>query len=140
MSDRILGVLLLLVAIAYGIIASGYRVRFGDPLGPSIFPLLLAFPVGLLSLVLIFRPGPEPLWVRGRGLLRQVATVGVLVVYIFLLEPVGFIVTTTVAVFLLALLLAAPPWRAVLTGAITSLVLYFVFNNLLGLPLPGGIL
>lgn len=140
MSDRVFGVLLLIASVAYGLMASGYRVRFGDPLGPTIFPLILAVPTGLLSLVLIFRPDPEPSWVRGAGLNRQLSTLSVLVAYIFLLEPAGFLLSTAVAVLLLALLLGAPPGRALLTGAITSSILYLLFNNLLGLPLPGGVL
>jgi putative tricarboxylic transport membrane protein len=139
-SDRLTGLVLLLLAVAYGVTASGYEVMIGDPLGPAVFPLVVAIPFGLFSLYLILRPDPEPDWARGRPLLMQVLSVLTLLLYAWLLEPLGFIVSTFIAVVVLGWLLGARLAQAGAGGAGIAVGLYLLFNNLLGLPLPAGLL
>ena len=140
MSDRLAGLALLALAIAYGVTASGYEAFIGDPLGPAVFPLVIAIPLGLFSLYLIVRPDPEPDWARGRPLLMQALSVITLLLYAYLLEPLGFVVSTFFAVVVLASLLGARPAQAGAAGGAIAVVLYVLFNNLLGLPLPAGLL
>jgi putative tricarboxylic transport membrane protein len=139
-SDRLAGLALLALAIAYGVTASGYEAFIGDPLGPAVFPLVIAIPLGLFSLYLIVRPDPEPDWARGRPLLMQALSVITLLLYAYLLEPLGFVVSTFLAVVVLASLLGARPAQAGAAGGAIAVVLYVLFNNLLGLPLPAGLL
>jgi putative tricarboxylic transport membrane protein len=139
-SDRLAGLALLTLAIAYGVTASGYEAFIGDPLGPAVFPLVIAIPLGLFSLYLIVRPDPEPDWARGRPLLMQALSVITLLLYAYLLEPLGFVVSTFLAVVMLASLLGARPAQAGAAGGAIAVVLYVLFNNLLGLPLPAGLL
>jgi putative tricarboxylic transport membrane protein len=139
-SDRLAGLTLLVLALAYGIAASGFQAMIGDPLGPSVFPLVLAVPLGVFSLYLLFRPDPEPDWPRGRPLLKQVLAVVALLAYAWLLEPLGFVLTTLLAVVALGCLLGARLWPAAVAGAAIAIVLFVLFNNLLSLPLPTGVL
>jgi putative tricarboxylic transport membrane protein len=139
-SDRLTGLVLLVLAIVYGVTASGYEAMIGDPLGPAVFPVVLAIPLGLLSLYLIARPDPEPDWARGRALLKQVLALAVLVAYAYLLEPLGFIVTTLLAVVALGWLLGARLRDATLAGVVIAVVLFVLFDVLLKLPLPAGML
>jgi len=140
MSDRLAGLVLLVLAVAYGVTASGFKAMIGDPLGPATFPLVLAIPLGLLSLYLIARPDPEPDWARGRALLKQALALIVFVAYADLLEPLGFIVASVLAVALLGWLLGARLWQSGAAGLGIAVVLFLLFNNLLGLPLPAGVL
>lgn len=140
MSDRIAGVLLALFAAWYGWEAGEYQIEFGDPLGPSVFPRLLAVPIGLLGLYLAVRPDPDPDWPIGRRLLSQAATLVALVAYALLLMPLGFILATAALAGVLAALLGARPARAAATGVATSLGCYVLFDWLLGIPLPAGVL
>lgn len=140
MSDRLTGLVLLAVAVIYGVTAGGYEATIGDPLGPAVFPLVLAFPLGVLSVYLLFRPDPEPGWARGRALLRQGVALAVFVAYALVLEPLGFIVTTVLAVTALGWLLGARPWQAAAVGLAIALVLFVLFDVLLTLPLPAGVL
>jgi putative tricarboxylic transport membrane protein len=140
MSDRLAGLVLLVLAVAYGVTASGFQSTFGDPLGPAMFPLVLAIPLGLLSLYLIARPDPEPDWARGRILLKQALALIAFVAYAYLLEPLGFIVASVLAVAALGWLLGAKLWQSATGGLAIALVLFLLFNNLLGLPLPAGVL
>lgn len=51
MSDRIVGILLFVQAVVYGLTGHGYVSDFiADPLGPSAFPQLLAVLLGLASI------------------------------------------------------------------------------------------
>lgn len=140
MSDRLAGLVLLALAVAYGVTATGFQAMIGDPLGPAVFPLVLAIPLGVLSLYLIARPDPEPDWARGRALLKQGLALAAFVAYAYLLEPLGFVVASVLAVAALGWLLGARLWQSAAGGLAIALVLFLLFNNLLGLPLPAGVL
>jgi putative tricarboxylic transport membrane protein len=139
-SDRLTGLALLALAVAYGITAGGYQAMIGDPLGPAVFPVALAVALGGLSLYLIVRPDAEPDWPRGRALLKQVLTLVAFVAYAYLLEPLGFVVSTLLAVAVLGWLLGARLWQAGAAGVAIAVVLFVTFDTLLGLPLPAGVL
>lgn len=136
MSDRLAGLVLLVLSASYLWAASGYRAGFGDPLGPSAFPRMIGIPAVALSALLIVWPGPEARWARGWRLLRQAAALAVLVGYALLLDPLGFVPSTFLAVSLLAILMEAGPLRAVFTGLAVAPSLYLLFDRVMGLPLP----
>jgi putative tricarboxylic transport membrane protein len=139
-SDRLTGLVLLALAVVYGVTAGGYQAMIGDPLGPAVFPVALAVALGGLSLYLIVRPDAEPDWPRGRALLKQVLTLVAFVAYAYLLEPLGFLVSTFLAVVVLGSLLGARLWQAGAAGVAIAVVLFVTFDTLLGLPLPAGVL
>src|SRR5699024_8274508 len=98
MSDRIVGILLFVLAVGYGLQAGAFETMITtDPLGPAAFPRLLAVVLGLASIYLIVRPDPGAQWPRGLALLHLLLTVVVLVIYAFVMVPVGFIPATFVA-------------------------------------------
>ncbi|MDX1654247.1 MAG: tripartite tricarboxylate transporter TctB family protein [Candidatus Competibacteraceae bacterium] len=139
LSDRIVGVLLLVLAIGYGLATGSFTSGFfSDSLGPAAFPRLLAILLGIASLYLILRPDPDADWPRGRALIHQLFTVGVLVAYAFLLELLGFLPTTFIALMVIALQLGRPLGAAALMGALGALGLFILFDLLLGLNLPLG--
>lgn len=136
MTDRIVGLVILAAAIWYGVTAGTYEASFGDPLGPAAFPVMLSVPVAVLSLFLLIRPDANPDWARGAALLRQVAAICILVNYALLLERLGFLFVTFLAVALLGRLLGSQWGKSVVSGAVISLVLFVAFDQVLGLPLP----
>ncbi|HEY9568119.1 MAG TPA: tripartite tricarboxylate transporter TctB family protein [Thalassobaculum sp.] len=136
MSDRITGLLIAALAIWYGWTASGFEEGFGDPVGPSAFPELLAVPMGLFALFLIVKPDPEPEWPHGRPRLRQLAMVGALVAYPLILEPVGFPIATALGVMVMASLLGGPQRGATISAFAIAIGLFVTFDQVLGLHLP----
>ena len=140
MSDRLTGLLIAVFAVWYGYTAQFYTQDFSDPLGPSAFPQVLSIPLGLLGLYLLVRPDPDPDWVRGRPLLKQVATIAILIGYSLLIEPLGFILATTICSALLAPLLGARWMQSAIAGVASGFGFFFLFNNILELPLPAGAL
>jgi putative tricarboxylic transport membrane protein len=135
-SDRIAGSLLFLFAVWYGWTAESFQQGFGDPLGPSLFPQAVAVPFAILSLVLIFRPDPEPRWPGGRAIVRQGLTLLVLIAYAQSLERLGFPLATFIACAILCRLLGTDWLKATTAGAGVGVGLYLLFDPLLGLPLP----
>jgi putative tricarboxylic transport membrane protein len=138
MSDRIVGLVLALLAGGYGWIAGEYDTGFSDPVGPAIFPRVLALVIGILGLWLIFRPDPEPEWSNGRTLAVQSLAVALMLGYALLLVPVGFLIATAVLAAALAAMLGARPLQAVVSGALVSVGVYFLFTQGLELSLPAG--
>lgn len=142
MSDRVFGVLALILAIVYGLQARTFEsgLQIGDPLGPDKFPYLLAVVMGITALYLMLRPDPSPHWPDPMHLAQMALIVLVLCIYAVLLEDLGFILATFAAVAVLSWRLGARPTTALLTGVGVALGLYGLFDYVLGLPLPLGLL
>jgi len=135
LGDRILGLGLLVLAVAYGWVAQQWPEPFGgaETVGPETFPTILSVILAGGSLYLMVKPDPDASWPVGKSALELVIAVLVLVVYAFLLEPLGFIISTTLAV-------GTPPVRAFVTGLVSAVVVFVVFNYGLSLSLPAGLL
>lgn len=138
-TDRITGILLLLLAIAYGVSGSHLEAAFvTDPLGPSAFPVMLATLLGIFSLYLLFRPDPNPEWHGWTAWRRQLLALAGLILYGAILEYIGFLISSAILVAYLSFLMGAKGWRLGAIGVCASVGLYFLFNDFLGLPLPAG--
>ncbi len=136
-SDRITGVVLLLLSAGCGLQARGFTTGFiTDPLGPSAFPMLLAVVLGAAAIAMIVKPDPDPQWATGSTLLHQALTLITLVAYAFLLEPLGFPLATFLAMAVIGRQLGAPWGKSILMAAISSISLFVLFDVVLDLPLP----
>ncbi|MCG7198876.1 tripartite tricarboxylate transporter TctB family protein [Marinobacter pelagius] len=140
--DRILGLGLLVLAVAYGWAAQQWPEPFGgaESVGPETFPTILSVVLVAGSLYLMIKPDPDAQWPVGKSALELVISVMVLVIYALLLEPLGFIIATTLAVGTLSWRMGAAPKRAFLTGLISAVVVFVLFNYGLSLSLPLGVL
>jgi len=142
LGDRILGLGLLVLAVAYGWVAQQWPEPFGgaETVGPETFPTMLAVVLVAGSLYLMIKPDPDAQWPVGKSALELVISVVVLVVYTLLLEPLGFVIATTLAVGTLSWRMGAAPKRAFLTGLVSAVVVFVLFNYGLSLSLPAGLL
>ena len=138
LSDRIAGAILLALAVWFWFQAGAYKVEFGDPAGPSLFPRAVAVPTALLAIVLIVRPDPNPEWLRWPSVLSQIATLVILIGYPLVIEPMGFPLSTTLAAALLSLILGGGWLQSVLLALGIGFGLFFLFDRGFGLPLPVG--
>jgi putative tricarboxylic transport membrane protein len=140
--DRILGILMLLLAVSYGWEASQFPEPFGgaEAVGPETFPLLLAVILGVSSLYLIVKPDQDQPWPGVRTLLDLGFVLAVLAIFSAMLAPVGFVISTTLMVGVLCWRMGARPLPSVLTGVSSAVVVYLLFNFVLELHLPAGIL
>ncbi len=142
LNDRIFGILMLVLAVAYGWGATQFPEPFGgaESVGPETFPQLLAVVLALTSLYLIVKPDPDNAWPAGRTAMELVIAVLVLIAYTLLLQPLGFIIATLLAVGTLCWRMGAAPVRAYVTGLVAGVVVFALFTFALDLPLPLGLL
>ncbi|BBU55145.1 MULTISPECIES: tripartite tricarboxylate transporter TctB family protein [Mameliella] len=139
MSDRIFGVVGILLAIGYVFAALAIEESFlSDAVGPKAFPLIIAAILGLSSLVIVLRPDAEPHWPALGRLVEVFASVVVLILYAEMLPVAGFVVATAFAAAYLAWRLGSAPLEAVLVGVGTSVGIYVIFHLVLGLSLARG--
>ncbi|MDW5377234.1 tripartite tricarboxylate transporter TctB family protein [Halomonas sp. HP20-15] len=133
---------MLVLAVAYGWGATQFPEPFGgaESVGPETFPQVIAVVLALSSLYLIVKPDPDNAWPRGRIALELTIAVLVLIAYTLLLEPLGFILATLLAVGTLCWRMGAAPVRAFVTGGVAGVAVYLLFTFALDLALPLGVL
>lgn len=138
--DRVAG--LILVAIA-ALVAVETRVlprgSLANP-GPGYAPLLFAGLLGVLGAVVAMRRGGQLVadlrWGEGRHALLILATIAFAALAI---ERIGFRLTTlAILVFLLGAVERRPPLAVAIVSFALSFGSYFLFWNVLRVPLPTG--
>ena len=137
-SDRIFGLVMLFLALAYMASATQIQTSFlADPVGPRAFPMLIGAVAAISSLVMILRPDPDPDWPAAPTFVALLVAVVVLVAYAFALKPLGFVIPTAIAAGILSYQISPRPLPAVAAGVGLSVGLYIVFKYALGLSLIG---
>jgi putative tricarboxylic transport membrane protein len=139
MSDRLLGGIALLLALA--LIVGAWQIQTGpmlDPLGPRTFPIIIAVVLAIAGLYPLLRPDPEPDWPTAGRALEIALAVVVMIAYALLLEPLGFIIASALAVFVLCWRLGGRPVESIVVGIGVAVLIYVVFHLILGLSLPRG--
>jgi len=126
------------------------RLRFGAVTvpGPGLFPLVLAVGFTLVCLILLVaavRASADEAAAEsggaGEGGIRWkvLATLGVMLAYAVVLEPLGFVVATCGLLYFFFRALEGMRWTvAVAASALTSVVTYVIFKVWLYVRLPPG--
>ncbi|MCH9852598.1 MAG: tripartite tricarboxylate transporter TctB family protein [Alphaproteobacteria bacterium] len=141
MSDRVFGIIGILFAIFYMWQASLIEDSFiSDVVGPRTFPYILAIGLAISSLIIALKPDAAVRWPQARQFFELVMTVAVLGIYAWVLPVVGFLLATAVVSGYLTWRLGTKPISSVIFGMTTSLGIYLVFKQLLGLSLAQGLL
>lgn len=139
MSDRIFGGIGLALAAFFVWGATQIELSFiSDPVGPRVFPIIIAMVLGLASLVILVRPDAAPAWPAAGRLLEIAMAAAVMVAYALALAEIGFVIATAVAAAFLTWRLGTRPIWAVVAGCLTALGIYVVFHLILGLSLARG--
>jgi len=129
------------VATALAVVLETRRFHVGlltDPVGPAALPLLAAGLIGLGGVLMLWRPSAAPPWPSLAVLRRMAGALATFTAYAYLIEPLGFVLSTALVVGLLSLLFGGSPLRSMLAAVGFSLLLYVLFVYGLGLPLPVG--
>lgn len=138
MSDRIFGLVVVLVALAFIASATQIQTSFlSDPVGPKAFPILVGSVAALCGVIMILRPDQEPEWPQLRTLGALLVSVFVLVAYAYLLKPLGFLIPTAIVAGVLSYQINPRIGAAVIAGVGLSVGLFIVFKFILGLGLIG---
>ena len=141
MSDRILGAVCVVAGAGMAWAAHDYAAPISyEPVGPRAFPLLLAGLMALAGVWLIARPGP-----KGFGLAREhfkpigLAMVAVFV-YAALFETLGFPLATALMALPVGMAFGGSWKQSLVGGVVMGLLLYLMFDKLLDVVLPTGLL
>lgn len=143
-SDRIFGLVLIVVALAY--IASAFHIQtsfLSDPVGAKTFPILVGVVVVVCGVVMFFKPDADPDWPDAPTFARLGFALTVLIAYALALKPLGFLLPTALASGILAYQITPRAGLAALTGVLLSIGLFVLFRYGLGLsllPFPHGLL
>ena len=142
MADRIFAGVLLLVALGYAFIAfTVIEAPFQyDPVGPEGWPRLLGVAAILCTTYIVLRPDIASMNVAPRTLVRLAILMVLLFGYAAAFQPLGFVFSTWIFCSILAAILGAAPVRAVVFGAASGILGYFICTVLLDLNLPAGVL
>jgi putative tricarboxylic transport membrane protein len=150
LNDAVFGFLLLVLGGLVLFAIQGYPKIPGQPVGPALFPGLIALGLCLCGAVLVFTGWRDRAhqpwltwedWVQSpRHVVALALLLGSIVFYIVAANTVGFLPCAFLILLLLFLVLRVPPGRAVLVAAIATLVVHFAFYKLLRVPLPWGVL
>ena len=133
-SDRIFGLITLITAVAYIAAATQIQTNFfsGEFL-PKLFPLMIGGVAAICSLIMIYKPDPDPDWPITRTWLAMGVAVIVLAIYAVLLKPLGFIGPTAIAAGVLSYQISPRRMPAIASGIGLSLGLFVLFKYALGL-------
>jgi putative tricarboxylic transport membrane protein len=140
-SDRMLGLLCLAIAIWYVLETRNFAITsFGSgPVGPKTLPTLVGILFGALALVLILKPDDEtPSWGSFTVWWRIAAVVATSFLFGQVLEPMGFIVASTILAIVIGLFFKGPIVKLAPLSLGFAVVIAFIFNNWLELRLPPG--
>jgi putative tricarboxylic transport membrane protein len=151
LNDAVIGVVLVLFALAVIGYARTFPAMPGQDYGPALFPTLIACGLMLAGAILVAggvaRRRTEP-WVGGGEWLRSrthvvsfLAVVGGLLLYILISDWLGFILTALPLLFgWLVLFRGGKPLSSLAIALAVTLVVDYAFSHLLLVPLPLGLL
>ncbi|MBY0410452.1 MAG: tripartite tricarboxylate transporter TctB family protein [Burkholderiaceae bacterium] len=149
MGDRILGAFCVVIASAMGWSARAYSADISyEPVGPRAFPLLLAVLLGLLGLWLLLAPkhvssagGTPVLATTSTTTWRAIGLCAVSVlVYGALFQTLGFVVATVLMSVPVGMAFGGSLRACLLGGAGLGISLFFLFDRVLDVILPTGLL
>jgi putative tricarboxylic transport membrane protein len=150
LNDAVFGLLLLLLGAAVLVGVQGYPRIPGQPVGPALFPGLIAAGLCICGLLLVVRGwrrrGEQRWlvwddWVRSpRHLVALLVLLGSVVFYIAVAPVLGFLPTALIILLALFLVLRVPPVRAMVVAVVAVLLVHAAFYKLLKVPLPWGVL
>lgn len=149
-NDAFWGVLLMALGAAVLLAVRGYPNIPGQPVGPALFPGLIALGLCAGGALLVWQGrrdrahGPWLAWedwVRSPKHARALAVLlGSVVFYILVSDALGFLITAVLMLMALFRSLQVAWGRSAFWAVVATLVVHFAFYKLLRVPLPWGIL
>lgn len=149
-NDAVFGLLLLVLGALVLVVVRGYPTIPGQQVGPALFPGLIAAGLCVGGAMLLLRGWRERAavpwfagadWMRSpRHLMALAALLGSIVFYMLVSQALGFLLTSTLILWLLFYVLRVGPLKSLTVALLASLLIHLMFYKLLRVPLPWGIL
>ncbi len=139
--DRLFAAVWLVLCVVAGWLATGFVAEISyEPVGPGAFPLVLCILMAVCCLWLIARPGAATAWPARPVLARLALMIASLLAYALTFQWLGFAIATALLTAALGRLFGGS-WRVCLVaGILLGGALYLVFDRVLDVTLPAGLL
>ncbi len=139
-SDRKYAIVMLLFSIGYCCMALSLDTDF-NPENEKFYPLALSIGmIGMSILLIIFPSDKKATWPSWQQIKQIIFLVLVILVYSLALGHVGFLILASILMGACMWLFGAKPKWIAPTSITVSIFFYVVFDRILGLNLPAGIL
>lgn len=136
MSERLFSLLLLILGIVTLFFGIQFDVKFpNEPVGPRPFPVIAGSILASMALVNFIKGSYHRPYQYTPALLYLILLV---FLYYALFQLLGFMLSTTFVVYLIARLTGGNWMQSLLTGLLIAIIFYSLFHFLLGVPLPFG--
>jgi len=146
-ADMVTGGLTIVLGLVTILASQSIMAMAGESLDPRTLPVMVGCAMILCGAGIVFsgwryRGDPVPVhWPDGIGLRRLAATALLLLLYVALIEPIGFPIVTAAFVAAHTWYLGRyRPWVTILGGVACGAVVYYVFMEALELTFPLGLL
>jgi putative tricarboxylic transport membrane protein len=144
--QRLFALVMLLLCLALAVMAWPYQAAFSyEPVGPRAYPLLMLALLGTSFLYMLIRPTAivhsedEPQLDRPT-LNKIIICTALLLVFAGLFEPLGFILSSILIGIPMARLYGGRWLPSVVIITLMSIGLYWLFDRVMDVPLPLGLL
>jgi putative tricarboxylic transport membrane protein len=136
---------LVLILLGIGAVIGAIGLRVGTPTEPQpgFFPFLSGAFIIILSSIIFVQGclGRSKSKISLGEIQRPAMLVAVLIVFVALLEPLGYVIASPFVVALVLRIMGIKSWRVLLvTSLALSIGTFVLFDRLLGITLPVGIL
>lgn len=145
--DRKIAVVLFIGALIYLLLSYQLPAFPYTIVDADVLPKGLGYLLVLLSLILFLQNRPETKEQKQKRTLEKqeviilLSILGTVLLYIFLLEIVGFVINTILFLIIMTRVLGYVKWRTnIVVSVLFTLILYLSFNYLLQIYLPQGFL
>ncbi|MGI6034838.1 MAG: tripartite tricarboxylate transporter TctB family protein [Limnochordia bacterium] len=143
-SDRIIGGLFMAVSLVYFIMSLSLRKTTWDPIGPALFPQLICVCMFVAGFLLARKAPAKVDAPKGKRSLAALIGLIAIFLYILLLNVLGYFPATfiflCVAMWHLGPKVTGRIPRIVIGSGLTLVVLWYVFQKVMYVWLPAGIL
>ncbi len=138
--DRKDAIAMLIISMVYCYSAFSLDAGF-DPTQEKYYPFALSIIMVVLSLALLVWPsGLTTTWPKGRNLAKIGITFCAILAYSLVLHPIGFLISASILMGVCMWVFEANRKWIVPVSIIVAIIFYIVFDRILGLNLPAGIL
>ena len=148
--DTVFGLIFLALGTLVLFAIRGYPNIPGQPVGPALFPGLIAVGLCITGLMLVIKGVRQKTiapwfawedWVRSpRHVLALCVLLASVVFYIAFANSLGFLLTSLLILIALFRVLHVAWRRTLIVALVATLVVHFAFYKLLRVPLPWGVL
>ncbi|PTX61292.1 putative tricarboxylic transport membrane protein [Melghirimyces profundicolus] len=146
-TNQKIALFLIVLSIVYLILSFRLPPFAYVPVDSDVVPISLGFLLLFLSVLLFFKKdreseeGQSNRAIPKQEILILVAVLLFILLYIFLLERVGFILVTTCFIFVCSWFLGYKKWVInAVVSVLTPILIYYLFTSFLQIELPQGVL